>query len=630
MNHDDSIMGIDLGTTYSEVAVFTEGRVQVLGKGGTTMLASCVGISPAGELLIGDEARNQQLLYPERTARSIKRKMGSDELVTLGDKQFTPQEISALILRELANWVENKLGVPVRKAVITVPAYFSDAQRTATREAGQLAGLEVVRILNEPTAASLAYGCGSGEKQTVMVYDLGGGTFDVSIVVIENDITEVLASHGNNNLGGDDFDQLLIEWLARKFKEVHGVEIGADRPSARARLWRAAEEAKRKLSFEPFVMIREEALVTIDGKPLHLEVEVSRDQFEELIRPLMDSTLESVSKAMDDAGKRSSDLDAILLVGGSTRIPLVSKMLNERAGITPRQDVHPDLCVALGAGTLASRLAGHDVEKVLVDVSPFSFGPSHLGSRGGAQYPHCYRPIICRNTPLPVTRTESYFTAAPYQTEVEIFIYQGDDDDALKNIPVGQFRIEGLQAIYEPNLVLCRMSLDIDGILKVSAIEKDTGKTKHITIDNALVPKSDAEIASARERLQDLFASRSNVANESDDEFDDSLDENYSKAGAGSRGTVVADASETTAAATDPHCQEVILQMDPAWEKARQNGATLLERSRQLLNKMHDEDKEDAIGLHEQIESAMDGRDEVNLSRACEALKELLFFVEGR
>src|ERR1019366_8143864 len=311
----DLIAGIDLGTTNSEIAAFTGGQVRVLGPGDTRMLPSCVGFSSGGELLVGEAARNQQALYPERTVRSIKRKMGSEEKVRVGGKDFLPQEISALILRELAEWARRALGERPQRAVITVPAYFSDAQRNATREAGALAGLEVVRILNEPTAASLAYGYGDGSRHTVLIYDLGGGTFDVSVVTVEGDITEVLASHGNNHLGGDDFDDLLAERLAAEFEKQHGVDVRQGHPAAKARLWWAAEEAKKKLSFEPYAKIREEALVTRLFRPLHLEVEISRDEYEAMIRPLVESTLDSVSKALQDSGKKPGDMDAILLVG---------------------------------------------------------------------------------------------------------------------------------------------------------------------------------------------------------------------------------------------------------------------------------------------------------------------------
>jgi molecular chaperone DnaK (HSP70) len=602
----DLIAGIDLGTTNSEIAAFAGGQVRVLGPGDTRMLPSCVGFSPAGELLVGEAARNQQALYPERTVRSIKRKMGSEEKVRVGGKDFLPQEISALILRELAEWANHALGERPQRAVITVPAYFSDAQRNATREAGALAGLEVVRILNEPTAASLAYGYGDGSRHTVLIYDLGGGTFDVSVVTVEGDITEVLASHGNNRLGGDDFDDLLAERLAAEFEKQHGVDVRKGYPAAKARLWWAAEEAKKKLSFEPYVKIREEALVTKLFRPLHLEVEISRDEYEAMIRPLVESTLDSVSKALQDSGKKPGDMDAILLVGGSTRTPLVSSLLMEKTGLEPRQDVHPDLAVALGAGVMASRLAGRAVERVLVDVSPYSFGVSYLGDRGGYPYPHCYHPIIRRNTPLPLTRTEQYATSYPYQTDVDVHVYQGDDDDALKNILVGDFRIEGLTAMEGLNEILCRMRLDLDGILEVTAVEKRTGKTKHIRIANALREKSAEEIAAARKRIQELYETRGEMVDEAWETPED-LEEDVVDAGA--------------------HLIEM-----PASVRAEGDAEieSLLERSRRLLAKMHAEDREEAIDLHEKIDAAMAAGDAAALKEAAGALKELLFFVEGQ
>jgi molecular chaperone DnaK len=629
MKRGDCIIGIDLGTTNSEVAAFIDDNVQIIGSGETKILPSCVGLSQTGELLIGAPARNQQLLYPERTIRSIKRKMGSDETVTLGERTFTPQEISALLLRELAQWAQRKLGITVEKAVISVPAYFSDAQRNATREAGKLAGLEVVRILNEPTAASLAYGYGSDENRTVMIYDLGGGTFDVSIVTIEKNVTEVLASHGNNRLGGDDFDQLLVDRLVDEFRDQHGVDLNANHRVGLSRLWWTAEEAKKKLSLEPFAKIREEALVDIDGKPLHLETEISREEYEQMIGPLIESTLDSVSKAMDIAGKKPADLDAILLVGGSTRIPLVSRVLEERAGIAPRHDIHPDLCVALGAGVLASRLCGHGVDRVLVDVTPYSFGPSYLGERGGVPYEYCYHPIIRSNTALPVTRTDKYYTSFAYQEAVDIDIYQGDDPDALKNIPVGHFRVEGLRPTRELNPVLCRMSLDIDGILKVTAIEKETGKTKQITIDNALKPKSDAEIAAAREHLdalfdgrkadlEDLFNDHGDFQQENGENDDHGVIEVPFHTIHGSRETPATGGSENK-----------VLEFNSSLSRAHQDAKALLERSRRLLDSMHAEDQEEAIDLHERIESAIAARDVKEVTGACEELKELLFFVGG-
>jgi molecular chaperone DnaK (HSP70) len=531
--------------------------------------------------------------------------------VSLADTTFTPQEVSALILRELVDWSDRSLGQRPRRAVITVPAYFSDAQRNATREAGALAGLEVVRILNEPTAASLAYGYGDGSQHTALIYDLGGGTFDVSVVTMEADVTEVLSSHGNNRLGGDDFDDLLAEHLSRAFQQRHGVDPRGS-AGARARLWWAAEEAKKRLSVEPYARVREEALITASGRPLHLDLEVSRDEYEAMIRPLVESTLDSTAKALQDAGKAVRDLDAIVLVGGSTRTPLVSRLLAERTGLEPRQDVHPDLCVALGAGVLASRLGGHAVERILVDVSPYSFGISFLGDRGGVPYPHCYRPIIQRNTPLPVTRTERYATSYPDQTDVDIHVYQGNDDDALKNVLVGDFRVEGLTPIDGPNEVLCRMRLDVDGILEVTTVEKQSGKSKHVTIANALRAKTAEEIAAGKRRIQELYEMRSEEMDEwavqeqagADEEDEEILEDDGTPAG-------------------DAASPQAIGEPENA-------AAALLERSRRLLGQMHADDREEAIELHEKIETAIAARDTSATADAVRSLEELLFFIEGR
>ena len=613
----DLIVGIDLGTTNSEVAGFLDGRVQVLGPG-NKILPSCVGFSAGGELLVGESARNQLALYPDRTIRSIKRRMGSSESVMIAGKSFSPTEVSSLILRELVGWAKGALGGTPNKAVITVPAYFSDAQRAATREAGALAGLEVVRILNEPTAASLAYGYAGGGRHTALVYDLGGGTFDVSVVSVEGEITEVLASHGNNRLGGDDFDDLLAAHLCREFERQHGIDVRqGNTPGAKARLWWAAEEAKKKLSSEVYVQIREESVTTRNGRPLHLEMEISRKDYEDMIRGLVESTLDSVSKALSDSGRKPSDMDAVLLVGGSTRTPLVFEMLRERIGIEPRQDVHPDLCVALGAGVLASRLSGRDAGRVLVDVSPYSFGISFLGERGGVPYPHCYKPIIRRNTPLPLTRSEEYSTSHPFQTEVDLQVYQGEDEDALKNIPVGNFTIEGLTGMSGANEMICRMRLDLDGILEVTAVEKRTGKSKRITIDNALKAKSDEEIRAARKRLEEMFQARAEALEHDHDH--DHGDEDWDPEGWNHEELSALDPalSEMEAAFRDPLPGEDV-------------AVGLVERSRKLLERMHAEDREEAVELHERIHEAIKMGDVLGMNEAARGLKELLFFMEGR
>lgn len=657
MTERNCIVGIDLGTTNSEVAAMLGDRVQVLGSGGKKILPSCVGLTPAGELLIGEGARNQLLVYPERTVRSIKRRMGSAEKVSIGDRAFSPQEISSLILRELAGWASAAMEVPVQRAVITVPAYFSDAQRNATREAGELAGLEVVRILNEPTAASLAYGYGRDrdDRRNVMVYDLGGGTFDVSVVRTESGVTEVLASHGNNQLGGDDFDDRILDRLVEEFQKRHGVDLRQGDLVPRARLRAAAERAKIILSEEPYARVREEALAFAGGKPLHLDLELSRAEFETMIRPLVESTLDSVSRALQDARLQPADLDAVLLVGGSTRIPLIAEVLASRTGLSPLREVHPELCVALGAGILAARTEGHDLDRVLVDVSPYSYGISHLGVRGGAPYPYCYIPLIERNTPLPITRARSYFTASPYQPAVHIEIFQGEDEDALRNILVGDFEVEGLTPVEEPNEVLCRMQLDLDGILHVSAIEKSTGKSKRISIRGSLTARTPEEVRAARAKLESLFQERAaaRAAQAGGEWLDEAVEvpdagaveQDLTEAPwapdlpspAGSQLSAADRGEDRTAGATAATRSDSAEGSSPAaraaapsWEQACAEAESLLFRSRGLMSKMHDEDKEEAIELNEAIVGAMNAKDPAALAAAREGLKELLFFVEGR
>jgi molecular chaperone DnaK len=653
----DVIVGIDLGTTNSEVAALVDGRVQVLaGPDGEQIMPSCVGLAPDGALVVGTPARNQFAVYPEGTVKSIKRLMGSDRTVTLGDRAYTPPEISAIILRTLKQRAEAALGVPVRRAVITVPAYFSDAQRQATRDAGEIAGLEVVRILNEPTAAALAYGADRAGDRTVLVYDLGGGTFDVSLVQGQGEVTEVLASHGNNHLGGDDFDQLLLDHVVSRFRTATGVDVHKDR-RAMSRLLHAVEEAKKRLSFEPYARIREEYLAERDGVPVHLDLEVSRDDYEPLVRRLLEGTLESVHQALADAGRRPDQIDEILLVGGATRTPLVTRLLAEVTGLAPRQEVHPDLCVALGAGVLAARLAGHDIDRVLVDVSPYSFGPSYVGLLDGVLYEHCYHPIIPRNTPLPASRTDTYSTMIDNQEAWEVCVYQGDDPNALNNLLVGRFRIEGLSRVPAGNEVLCRMELDLDGILRVSAIEKRSGLARHVTIEGATTAMSEAELAAARERMRALFGdvereSAGNVdeaevegTDELDDEDldgdapDDTADlglgaadrddveagtaaETVDPANAGGARTGAADAARGRGGRGDDDHREQRVAVSEA--------RALLERSERLQPRMTPEDREEALALQRRIEDALKAADWERVRAQAGELADLLFYVEER
>ncbi|MEF8748717.1 MAG: Hsp70 family protein [Candidatus Accumulibacter propinquus] len=481
-----TIVGIDLGTTNSEVAIVRAGRVEVIPVApGARILPSVVGLADDGSLLVGETARNQYALHPERSVRSIKRRMGEYTSVQMAGKDYSPQEISAMILRRLREIAEAHIGETVSKAVITVPAYFSDAQRQATREAGEIAGLEVVRIINEPTAAALAYeNCHSGARKA-LVYDLGGGTFDVSVVNLESDVVEVLASHGNNHLGGDDFDQKVVGFALDHLQKVHQVDARQD-PLAMARLQRAAEAAKITLSDQPYATLSEEYLLEKDGVPIHLSVEISRAQYEELIEPYVAETLDALHVALSGAGLAVANINEILLVGGATRTPLVQRRLEEELGMQPRAEVDPDLCVAMGAAIQAAVIAGAQAPTVLVDVTPYTFGTSALEYFMGEMYPYCYVPLIRKNTPIPVSRSEAFCTIFDGQSKVDINVYQGEDPDALNNIEIGRFTIEGLRDAPAGNPLITTFSLDVNGILQVTSREKETGLQHSITIDNAI------------------------------------------------------------------------------------------------------------------------------------------------
>src|SRR4051794_31541849 len=390
----ETIIGIDLGTTNSEVAVIRDGLPVVLpDEDGDPILPSIVGLDPEGRLLVGRAARNQFVLAPERTIRSIKRQMGQETTVTLGDQRYSPQEISAIILRTLKQRAERVLGTPVSKAVITVPAFFNDGQRQATREAGELAGLEVVRIINEPTAAVLTYDPHPPQRERLLVYDLGGGTFDVSIAQVEAGVVEILASHGDTHLGGDDFDQLLLDHVCDRFKKRHGVDL-RELPVARSQVLRAVEEAKKALSTEAVVTIEEEFIAEKDGLPLHLAVEVDRPAYEAMIEPLLDKTLTCVDQSLEDAKVQANEIDKVVLVGGATRTPAVHRMLAERLGRPVHSEIEPDLAVAQGAAVQGGLIAGVDVGPVLVDITPHTLGLEALGEVYGVTSVNAFAPII--------------------------------------------------------------------------------------------------------------------------------------------------------------------------------------------------------------------------------------------
>lgn len=502
---DELIVGIDLGTTYSAVSMVQGGQPCILPNGSERIIPSVVGFSSQNKWLVGTPARNQYVFAPENTVRSIKRKMGSTELVTLGGRQFTPQQISAFILRELKRIAEENLGQEVRKAVITVPAYFSDAQRQATKDAGTIAGLEVVRIINEPTAAALAYGLNRGDDQLVLVYDLGGGTFDVSLVELTAGVVEVRASHGNTHLGGDDFDERLAQHVNEVFSRQQEVDLSGNR-QALARLNRAAEQAKIHLSDHPFAWMREEYLAEKSGKPLHLEYEVARVQFEEMIGDLLRQTTESIDRVLKDAGLPASDLDRVLLVGGSTRIPAVWELVTEHTGIEPEMAINPDEAVALGAGVQAAIIAGQPIDAILVDVTPFSLGIEVATFMGNRVIPDQYSVLIRRNTTIPTTKEEVFYTLHPEQDTVHVKVYQGEHPIASQNRLLGDFLIQGLEPETPGEVAKVTVSFDIDvnGMLRVQATDRKSGKHKAITVTASRERLSADEIAYASDQLAEL------------------------------------------------------------------------------------------------------------------------------
>lgn len=508
-------VGIDLGTTNSEVAIVENGQVRVLpGEDGDPILPSCVGFSDTGKLLVGREALRQYAAAPERTVRSIKRWMGTEHKTSLGDREYLPHEISAIVLRALKQRAETVLGEPVTQAVITVPAYFTDAQRQATKTAGEIADLEVLQIINEPTAAALAYELRSEDTERVLVYDLGGGTFDVSVVEITGEVTEVLASHGNNRLGGDDFDRRLQIHLAELFRSAHGVEVTNDAVT-NARLLRAAEQVKINLSTHGFAPVREAFLGSKNKTALHLEAEVSRSDFEKLIRPLLEETLEAIDRALFDAQLEAEQIDQIILVGGSTRMPLVQQMIEEHLGQTPTAGIQPDLCVALGAALQAGVLAGEAVEAILVDVIPYSLGISAAVNTGLGIVPGFFSVIIPRNSVVPVSRSEVYATVSDNQEVVEIEIFQGENEIAEENVPLGSFRVEGLPPQPGGGIqVEVHFDFDLNGILTVTTTEKGKGQQGRLVVSNTGTHRlSSHELKQARVELAALFEPDETIVN---------------------------------------------------------------------------------------------------------------------
>ena len=480
------VVGIDLGTTNSCISV-QEGDVTTIipNAEGSRTTPSVVAFTREGERLVGMLAKRQSIVNSDRTILSVKRDMGSNRKIEIDGKKYTPQEISSMILQKLKRDAEDYLGEPVTQAVITVPAYFTDAQRQATKDAGSIAGLEVLRIINEPTAASLAYGENKEGEHKIFVFDLGGGTFDVSILDVGEGVFEVLATAGDNRLGGDDWDMRIVDWIITEFKKNEGIDLRNDRMAVQ-RLREAAEKAKVELSSMPETTISLPFITANASGPKHLEINLSRARFEEMTNDLLERTVKPARQAIADSGLRVEEIDKVLLVGGSTRMPIVQKKIKEILGKDPTKGINPDECVAAGAAIQGAILGGDHKNIVLVDVTPLSLGLETLGG--------VFTKIIEKNTAIPVSRSQVFTTAANSQTQVEISVLQGERAMAADNVKLGKFILDGIPSAPRgvPQIEVT-FNMDVNGILNVVAKDKGTGKAQNISIHSSNLSKEDIE-----------------------------------------------------------------------------------------------------------------------------------------
>jgi len=598
-NSDGPIVGIDLGTTNSVVAAVVNGKPQVLSEDGEQLLPSIVGLKPDGTLITGIVARNQLAAFPDRTIASIKRKMGTMEPVKLGEQSFTPPEISAMILRRLRDRATRVLGQPVTRAVITVPAFFDENQRQATREAGELAGLKVERIINEPTAATLVYHAGTHDRKHIVVYDFGGGTFDVSIVRFEEGVVEVLSSKGDTRLGGDDLDALLMNHVADEFQKEHGIDLRADL-SSKYRLLLSCEDAKRKLSSLETVEIIEEFIAEKDGSPLNLKTSISRLDYEEMIMPLVDRTIRCVDEALRDARMTAAQIDDLVLVGGSTRTPLVERRLREEFRREPSRAVDPDLAVALGASVQGAMLAGQSVGPVLVDVTGHTLGIEAVSEMTFAGPKLVFCPIIHRNSALPARYEERYSKMFDEQEKVEIRVFQGEHADLAKNQEIGELTLELESGGGSRNKILVCFDLTLDGTLKVTATQPASGKSNEVFIENALSRFQADERDRAKSRLGAMF-----------------------------------DASEELLDDADLPSKSQWRNVQPSGSLADDDMAAsfpdavaLLQKIESIGSQVPGDDAEEIRTLSEKLKQALADGNAIEVTNLCEEIDDILFYVQ--
>ncbi len=582
------IIGIDLGTTNSCVAVMEGGQPTVIAnKEGARTTPSVVAFTKNGDRLVGEPAKRQAVTNAENTVSSIKRDMGTDNGRTLNGKKYSPQQISAMILQKLKDDAESYLGEKVSEAVITVPAYFNDAQRQATKDAGKIAGLDVKRIINEPTAAALAYGLDNEKEQKIMVYDLGGGTFDVSIIEIGDGVIEVLSTNGDTRLGGDDFDERIMEWMVSEFKAKEGVDLSGDK-MAMQRLKEAAEKAKKELSSATTTNINLPFITATAEGPKHFDMDLSRAKFEDLIRDLVEKTAIPVQNAMKDAGLTNADLGKVLLVGGSTRVPCVQEKVRQLTGQEPSKSLNPDECVAIGAAIQGGKLAGDagagDV--LLLDVTPLTLSIETMGGIA--------TPLIERNTTIPTKKSQIFSTAADNQTAVDINVLQGERKFARDNKSLGQFRLDGIPpAMRGVPQIEVTFDIDANGIVTVSAKDLGTGKEQHITItggssmsdDDIEKAIKDAKEYEAQDKKRKEAVDARNDADSAVFQIEKALKEAGDKVDAGNKATVESDLAELKAVLDRTKDQPDMSDADV--DALKSGKEKLMNDSQQLFNAMY-------------------------------------------